>query len=159
MASNSLATNNTLKVINPPRPTFFDPTNLPWTPWVMEGTHFKLLNIDTKTGGFTMLLKVDADCEAPVHAHLGAVEAYVLEGEFGYDEDRGGVGSYTYEQGGSRHQPTSPGGTMMFAVVHAPLMGYNEDGSIAAVVDGVMMMEMAKANGTADHLSHISYLA
>lgn len=148
-----------LKVITPPRPTFFDPKNLPWTQWVMEGTYFKLLNIDTKTGGFTMLLKVDPDNDAPIHHHIGAVEAYVLEGEFGYEDDRGGVGTYTYEEAGSRHQPTSPGGTVMFAVVHAPLMGYNEDGSIAAVVDGVMMMGMAKENGAADHLSHITYLS
>ncbi len=148
--------NMSIKPLKPSRPVFFDTARLPWTPWVIEGTHFKLLNIDQKTGGFTMLLKVDPGNEAPVHGHLGAVEAYVLSGEFGYDEDRGPAGAYVYEAAASRHMPDSPEGSIMFAVVHGPLVGYNEDGTIAAVVDGKMMYEIAAASNAAAHLSHLS---
>jgi len=143
-------------VKKPLRPAFFDSNSLPWKPWVMAGTHFKLLNVDVKTGGFTMLLKVDPDNEAPVHGHLGAVEAYVLEGGFGYEDDRGGVGSYVYEAAGSVHRPTSPEGTIMFAIIHAPIVGYNDDGSIAAAVDAGAMLELAREHGVADHLAHIT---
>lgn len=138
------------------RPAFFDPKNLPWTPWVIEGTHFKLLNIDKKTGGFTMMLRVDPGNDAPVHGHLGAVEGYVIDGEFGYEKDRGGVGSYFYEEAATRHQPDSPRGAVMFAIAYGPLVGYDEAGNVAGVVDARMMYEMAAAAGAAKHLDHLS---
>jgi 2,4'-dihydroxyacetophenone dioxygenase len=138
------------------RPAFFNAADLPWTPWVMEGTHFKLLNIDKKTGGYTILLKVDAGNDAPVHGHLGAVEGYVLEGEFGYDDDRGGAGSYFYEEALTRHQPDSPRGTIMFAIAYGPIVGYDEEGNIEGVVDARVMYEMAHAAGAADHLAHLA---
>ncbi|MDA5192528.1 2,4'-dihydroxyacetophenone dioxygenase family protein [Govanella unica] len=141
-----------IAAIKPQHPVFFDPTDLPWLPWVMVGTHFKLLNVDKKSGGFSMLLKVDAGIQAPVHGHLGAVEAFLIEGEFGYEDDRGGVGSYVYEPAGARHEPTSPGGVIMFAVAHGPLVGYNDDGSLAAIVDGRLMHDLAVAGGAAGHL-------
>ena len=146
---------STPAIRKPNRPAFFDTNTLPWTPWVMEGTHFKLLNVDLKSGGFSMLLKVDADNPAPLHGHVGAVEAYIVEGGFAYQEDGGGVGSYVYEEAGSVHQPASPQGCIMFAVLHAPLFGYNDDGTIAGIVDGETMLKMAHANGAADHLNHI----
>ncbi len=140
---------------NPTRPVFLDPTTLPWTPWVMDGTHFKLMNVDLKSGGFTLLLKVDAGNQAPVHRHLGAVEAYVLEGGFGYDGDKGEAGCYLYEAAGSIHQPTSPQGSVMFAVIYGPLVGYGVDGSIEGVVDAELMLNLARENNAADHLRHV----
>jgi len=146
----------TLKPLLQVRPAFFNAADLPWTPWVIEGTHFKLLNIDKKTGGYTILLKVDAGNDAPVHGHLGAVEGYVIEGEFGYDDDRGAAGSYFYEEALTRHQPDSPGGTVMFAIAYAPIVGYDEEGNVAGVVDARVMYEMAAAAGAADHLAHLA---
>jgi len=134
------------------RPVFFDPSKLPWTKWVMPGTYFKLLNLNDIQGSFTMLLKVDPGMDTPIHKHTGGVEAYVLDGEFGYDDDRGGAGCYAYEAAGSVHRPDSPGGTLMFAIVYGPIVGYNEDGSIAGVVDNDLMYELAVANRAADHI-------
>ncbi|RMF10121.1 MAG: hypothetical protein D6763_06365 [Alphaproteobacteria bacterium] len=144
--------NVAVQVTKPDHPAFFDPTELPWSPWVLEGTWFKLLRVDRKTGGFSMLLKVEPGNEAPIHGHLGAVEAYVIDGEFGYDDDRGGAGSYVYEEAGSIHMPTSPDGVVMFAVAHGPLVGYNDDGSVAAIVDGKLMYQLARENDAADHI-------
>lgn len=144
--------NMTVEAVKPKKPVFFDTNSLEWLPWVIEGTWFKLLNVDMKTGGYTMLLKVDPDNDAPVHGHLGAVEGIILEGEFGYDDDRGAGMAYVWESAGAVHQPDSPGGFTMFAVLHSPLIGYNDDGSIAAAVDGKMMYMMAKQGGGADHL-------
>jgi hypothetical protein len=41
----------------------------------------------------------------------------------------------------------------MFAVVHGPLVGYNEDGTIAAVIDGRFMYDLAVQNNMADHIT------
>lgn len=141
-----------VKVIKPDHPAFFDPASLPWTPWVMEGTWFKLMRVDKKTGGFSMILKVDKGNEAPIHGHLGAVEAFVIEGEFGYEDDRGGEGSYVYEEAGSIHMPTSPDGVTMFAIVYGPLVGYNDDGSVAAIIDGKLMFQLARDNNAVGHI-------
>ncbi len=102
-----------------------------------------------------MLLKVDAGNDAPVHGHLGAVEAYVVDGEFGYGDDRGGAGSYVYEAAGSIHQPTSPNGSIMFAIVHGSIVGYNDEGGVDGIVDGESMLKLARQHNVADHLSHI----
>ena len=132
---------------------FFDPETLPWTEWVMPGTYFKLLNVNEASGGFTMILKVDADNEAPIHHHIGAVEVYIIDGEFGYGKDGGGKGHYSYEPGGSMHTPTSPDGTIMFAIAYGPIVGYNEDGSLALVVDKDLMYQMASENNAAGHIT------
>jgi len=143
---------STLTAIKPLHPVFMDAEQIPWTPWAIEGTHFKLLHVQQETGGFSMLLKVDAGNESPVHGHIGAVEVYVVEGEFGYEEDRGKSGSYGYEPPGARHEPTSPNGCIMFAVAHGPIVGYEADGSVAGVIDGQAMFEMAEAGNAHTHL-------
>ena len=138
---------------------FFDPGTLPWTDWVMPKTWFKLLNINELTGGFTMLLKVEAPYQAPIHRHIGAIEGYMIEGEFGYGaDDRGGSGSYVFEEGGAIHEPTTYQGFTMFAVAHGPVMGYNDDGSIGGIIDGEAMYAMAAANGAAGHIKRTSSL-
>lgn len=145
---------NTVKV----RPAFFDPSTLDWSPWVMDGTAFKLLNINPQTGGFTMLLKVDADNLAPIHGHLGTVEGLIYKGGFGYGPDRGRELHYVLEEGGISHTPdTDEDGMEMFAVVYAPLVGYDDKGGIAGIIDAKMMYGMAVENGMADHLEKPSH--
>lgn len=152
-----LANIKTIVTTNTPKhPVFYDIAAIPWTDWVIEGTHFKLLRVLEETGGFTMMLKVDAGCEAPIHGHIASSEVYVIEGEFGYDDDRGAEGWYGYEPAGARHEPTSPNGALMFAISYGPLVGYNADGSVAAVVDGRALYELAKANNAHGHL-HVDF--
>ncbi len=136
------------------KPAFMDPATLPWTPWVMEGTDFKLLNIDPKTGGFTMMLRVEKDNLAPVHGHLGSVEGFITSGGFGYGSDRGRTGHYVMEEGGINHIPdTDSDGMEMFAVAHAPLCGYNDDGTVAGIVDAKTMYVMARDANAAGHIT------
>jgi len=131
---------------------FFDPATLPWTPWGMPRTFFKLLHIDEASGRFTFLLKVEPDVAAVLHKHLGEAEGYILQGEFGYGEERGGTGWYAYEAGGATHLPTTRTGLLIFAVSHGPIVGYNPDGSIGGIMDVEWMYEAAKANGAAAHI-------
>ncbi len=131
---------------------FFNPETLPWTPWVMPNTWFKLLNIDLKTGGFTILLKVGPNTQAPLHHHIGAIEGFMLEGEFGYEQDRGSVGWYVWEETGAIHTPTTTSGFVMYAAVHGPLAGYDQDGKLSGLVDAEMMLQLARENNAAAHI-------
>ncbi|MEM9386023.1 MAG: 2,4'-dihydroxyacetophenone dioxygenase family protein [Pseudomonadota bacterium] len=140
-------------ITRPYRSAFIDPDTLEWVPWVMEGTWFKLLNVDSKTGGFSMLLKVSPNNEAPIHGHLGDVEGIILSGGFGYVDDDGHAGCYVLEHGGINHKPhTGPDGMEMLAIAHSPLVGYDDDGSVALIVDAKMMYRLARDGGGADHL-------
>jgi 2,4'-dihydroxyacetophenone dioxygenase len=135
--------------------TFLPTDALPWTPWAMPGTFFKLLNISEETGRFTFLLKVEPGA-APVHKHLGLAEGYILEGEFGYGEDRGAAGCYTRELAGATHIPDTRSGMTMLAISHGPIAGYNQDGSIAGLIDVDWMYDMAAANGAAGHIKRMN---
>lgn len=147
-----------LRETKPDHWQFFDPRSIPWTPWGMPQTYYKLLHIDEASGRFTFLLKVERDVTAMLHKHLGEAEAYILEGEFGYGAERGGAGWYAYEAGGAVHLPDTRTGMLIFAVSHGPIIGYNPDGSVAGVLDVQWMYETARANGAADHIKrHINF--
>ena len=45
----------------------------------------------------------------------------------------------------------------MFAVVYGPIVGYNDDGSVAGVVDNDLMYELAAANNAAGHIERTPF--
>ncbi len=141
-------------------PEFVSPGDLEWTPWLIEGTFFKLLSVNERTGGYTMIAKVEGGNSAPPHMHIGDAEAYIIEGDMGYGDGlRGKAGDYIREYAGVIHSPDSVAGMTVLLVMHAPIVGYLPDGTIAAVVDARMMYNLAKANGQAAHVkAHFEYM-
>ena len=136
-----------------PYPKFQKICDIPWRPWVMEGIDYQLLSIDRRTGGFTCMLKVSSGTVAPVHHHLGGIEVMVLEGDVFYEEsDIGRPGDYMYEPAGDIHQPHTKDGCVLFCVFSGPIAGLLDDGSVEGIVDAKTMLEMAKADGVADHV-------
>ena len=117
----------------------------------MQGVSYKLLSINSRTGGFTCLLQVAPGTRAPVHHHLGAIELVVLSGDIYYDTSNVGVaGDYMYEPAGDIHQPKTDGGCVLFCVFEGPIAGLAEDGSVAGIVDGSTMLRLAREHGVAD---------
>ena len=118
--------------------TFCHTGRLPWLPWAMPGTHFKLLHADPDSGRFSLLIKFDPGVVAPMHLHVGAVEGYMLEGGFHYHDQpdlRFDAGTYLYESAGAQHQPVSPQGAVMFAVFHGPVEGLDANGQVSGRID------------------------
>ena len=112
--------------------------DLPWVWWAMKGSQFKLLSADRDSGHFTLLIKVAPGVTAPLHRHIGAVEAYVLEGSFHYSDDptiRFTAGCYLMEHAGAVHQPVSPDGALMLAHFHGPVEGLDEAGNVSGRID------------------------
>lgn len=104
----------------------------------MKGAQFKLLSADPDSGRFTLLIRLEKGCAAPMHRHIGAVEGLILEGGFHYADDPQvtfTAGTYLLEKDGAVHQPLSPEGAIMFAVFHGPVEGLNENGGITGRVD------------------------
>lgn len=134
-----------------PYPKFQKIENIPWRPYAMEGVEYKLLSVNSRTGGFTCMLKVLPGVEAPIHQHIGAIEVMVMEGDVYYEEaDIGVAGNYMFEPAGDIHQPRSKNGCVLFCVFDGPIAGLAPDGSIAGIIDYKMMLEMAERDGVAD---------
>lgn len=126
---------------------------LPWTPWAMPGTSFKLLHINRSIQLTVVLLKVEPNTAAAVHRHFGDAHAYILSGGFGYEHGEVFEGDYMVEAGGITHTPhTGPDGVLMLGTMFGGLGGLNEDGSLAGVLDCDWHYQTALANGAADHI-------
>jgi 2,4'-dihydroxyacetophenone dioxygenase len=118
--------------------TASDTAKMNWVPWAMRGAYFKLLNADEATGRYTLLIKVDRDVIAPLHRHVGAVEAYLLEGSFYYRDEpdiKFEAGCYLLERGGAIHQPVSQDGAVMLALFHGPVEALDSSGNVVGSVD------------------------
>lgn len=145
--------NSVIEECLPDRPVFFDTQSVEWTPWIMEGTRFKLLHVNEETGGWSMMLKVAPGQQAAVHHHIGSIEGYIVEGSFYYGpDDKGGPGDYVYEPAEAIHEPKTDEGFTMFAVFNGPVVGYTDDGQIDGVTDQETMLELARASGVATHI-------
>ncbi len=128
--------------------------DIPWTPWGMPGTSFKLLHLDDDTALMVFVLRVDPGTVAAVHKHFGAAHAFTLSGWWGYEDRYVRAGEYLKEAGGITHMPVvGPEGTTMLAFGFGPIAGLAEDGSLLGVIDNDWMYEAARANGAADHIN------
>ena len=60
-----------------------DGNEIPWTPTDFPGVTRKIIHRDAKTGGMTLLRKLEPGAVIPAHTHTKADETvYVLEGDF-----------------------------------------------------------------------------
>lgn len=129
---------------------------IPWTPWALPGTQFKLLDYDHNQCFVVILLKIDADAPQTTHKHLGAANAYVLQGGFGYEHGDVRAGDYMVEAGGVTHTPYAhPDGSILLGFMHGVVQGFNPDGSIAGVVDVDWYIDAAKKNNAFGHLEKV----
>jgi 2,4'-dihydroxyacetophenone dioxygenase len=128
--------------------------DIPWTPWAMDGTEFKLLRVDDDNALMVIVLRIAPNLPAPPHHHLGSAEAFILEGCFSYDYGTIHEGDYVFEPGGCTHDPTTHDeGCTMVAIVKGGLQGTDASGKPAGpVLDINWHVETARANGAAGHL-------
>jgi hypothetical protein len=131
-----------------------DCDTIPWTPFPMPGTSFKLLNINETTGAASILLYVAEDAQAPLHLHVGAAEAYNIFGRWAYEGEADPIGPncYVYEPAGIVHLPKQECESLMFGIFHGPIVGYTEDGQIAGVITHDLLYDLAAANDAVGHL-------
>lgn len=111
--------------------------DLPWVKWAMPGAQFKLLHADQNHDRFTLLIQVQRNVLAPKHRHLGAVEAYVIEGSFYYDDAPNihfKKGDYLREEAGSVHRPLTHESAILLVTFYGAVEGLNEkDESIGKI--------------------------
>lgn len=132
-----------------------DVSSLEWAPFALPGTFFKPLHLDDASGRATFILKIPAGVTAEAHKHLASVEAYVIQGSFGYpDEGEVRAGDYVWEPGGIVHAPTADANEdlILFVVAHGPVQGVDADGVPGGVIDNDMIYHFAREAGQQRHL-------
>jgi anti-sigma factor ChrR (cupin superfamily) len=127
---------------------------LPWTPWALKGSWFKLLYINRSVSMSVALIKIDKGTQTPDHFHFGEAHAYVLQGNFGYEHGLAFKGDHLVEGGGIAHKPViGPDEDLItFSIFFGGLGGVKPDGTVDGCCGCDAMYEMAAANGAADHL-------
>jgi 2,4'-dihydroxyacetophenone dioxygenase len=126
--------------------------DIPWAPFPLPGTFFKLLRLDFYTGQQVFLLRVPAGLGTGLHRHLAAVEVYVLSGGFVYPgEGEMRTGSYVFEPGGCVHEPIADPGEDLVMLVFAqgPIQGVGADGSLLGTLDLDAIWNAAVEGGNA----------
>ncbi|MEM9386019.1 MAG: cupin domain-containing protein [Pseudomonadota bacterium] len=127
---------------------------IPWTRWALEGTYFKLLDYSQNHAYWVFLLKITPQAPKAAHKHIGAANAYILQGGFSYEKGGVRAGDFFVEAGGIDHAPeVDPDGCVLLGFSHGAVAGYDEDGRIAGIVDVDWMVDAAKANNAFDHLA------
>ncbi|ENM3767979.1 cupin domain-containing protein [Vibrio cholerae] len=96
-----------------------DTASQPWLPSPMPGVWRKPLErAAAESGHATSLVRYDAGAGFPSHLHTGGEEIYVLEGVFSDETGDYPAGSYLRNPPGSRHQPYSEHGCIIFVKLH-----------------------------------------
>lgn len=128
--------------------------DIPWTPFPMPGTSFKLLNVNETSGATSILLYVAENAEAPLHLHVGAAEAYNIFGRWAYEGEGASVGPncYVYEPAGIVHLPKQETESLMFGIFHGPIIGYSPNGDVAGIITADLLYDLAAANNAVSHL-------
>jgi 2,4'-dihydroxyacetophenone dioxygenase len=127
--------------------------SIPWTPWALPGSYFKLLHINRASGMMVAIIRNDPSEKTPPHHHYGDALVYVLEGDFGYERGDVYAGDFLVEPGGVTHEPhIGPKGLTTLAVFFAGLGGVDGDNRVAGFVGVDAMYQMAVDNGAAGHL-------
>ncbi|MCT2401193.1 cupin domain-containing protein [Novosphingobium mangrovi (ex Huang et al. 2023)] len=130
------------------------PDSIPWTPWALDGTYFKLLAINRRSGMWTVMMKIDPNTQTDNHYHFGDVHVYVTSGGHSYVHDRVNAEEINIECGSVAHEPTiGPDGQESFNIFYGGISGTDAEGNpVGDYVDVEWMYKAAKANNAAGHL-------
>ena len=119
-------------------PVFIDTDELPWVPFPgVGGSSFKLLRVDERNGGVTLLLRIPAGVYGPVHRHFAGGEYLVLSGHVvnASSSTKIGPGGYAYDPKGYTHQePPYEEEVVFFINSYGPQQVFTEDGKPGPIV-------------------------
>ena len=87
-----------------------------WTESGAKGFWIKSLFEDERSGQRTWLMKVEAGCEAPPHAHEDFEQIYVLEGRFHDGANTYGPGDFVVRAPGAIHTGGSKDGGLVLLI-------------------------------------------
>jgi quercetin dioxygenase-like cupin family protein len=86
--------------------TIVDTATLPWTALDFPGVSMRLIHEDKKSGGMTVMTRLDPGASIPAHIHTRADETiFVVSGDFIEETVEYGPGSFFAAPAGVPHGP------------------------------------------------------
>jgi hypothetical protein len=121
--------------------------HIDWTPWLVSGVFFKLLDVDRSFDKSTLLLAAPKGAAIPSFKQSGAVEMFVEAGQVDFPRGLLGKGDYVYLPGGGLNGPfTLAADTQIYLIMHGPLrLG-------AQFIDADSMMDALVDRPAGDHM-------
>ena len=103
--------------------TIVDTAKLPWTALDFPGISMRVVNEDKKSGGMTVMTRLEPGASIPAHIHSKADETvFVISGDFIEEETEYGAGSFFAAPAGAPHGPhRSRTGCIVLTTFSAPL--------------------------------------
>ena len=86
--------------------TIIETTNIPWSPLDFPGAYMRVIYKDAKSGGMTVMTRLEPGATIPAHIHSKADETvFVVSGDFIEDGTEHGPGSFFAAPAGVPHGP------------------------------------------------------
>ncbi len=103
--------------------TIVDTTKLPWTALDFPGISMRVVHEDKKSGGMTVMTRLEPGASIPAHTHTRADETvFVISGDFIEEEVEYGPGNFFAAPAGVPHGPhRSRTGCVVLTTFSAPL--------------------------------------
>ena len=123
------------------------PSELAWSPWLVPGVEFKVLDIDRDFNKTTFLLRSTAGARLEGSLrHQGAAEYFVEMGDVSVDGERLEAHDYLFAPGGTLLQDLrlSPD-TQVYAIVHGGLKVRSGAAQAETLVDVDWWLDAAQA--------------
>ncbi|MTD56071.1 cupin domain-containing protein [Amycolatopsis pithecellobii] len=113
-----------------------------------DGVWHKVLSVDERTGGFSMMTRMAPGAVFPSHRHQGAIHYYVVYGEVEVQGQPARTGDFGFEQAGAIHDSTiTPIETVCFNHYFGALELLDEKGEVVSVIDWKWAKDQAEKAG------------
>jgi anti-sigma factor ChrR (cupin superfamily) len=123
-------------------------------PWVKmgDGVDIKVLRVSEETGFWSAIIRMQPGAVFASHKHLAAADFLILKGNLKYRMGEAPAGAYGYEPTGAIHDTTTcDEETVLTFNAFGPSIFYNEDGSVAQILNHETALEMMQ--GKEQHFS------
>ena len=129
--------------------------NLPWTPFALAGTGFKLIAVDWQRDMYVFMLVVPGGIPVAPHYHLSEAYGYIMTGWFEYEFGNVYAGDFVCEGGNIEHGAVlGSEDVLQISVIFGGLTGVGPTGGpdLDSYYGCMEIYEAAKVNNAAGHI-------
>ena len=102
------------------RSRYVDVVGMSWERTKFPGIEMKVLYTDPASQMSTILFRMAAGAEVPLHEHTAVEQTYVLEGRLIDHEGQCTEGNFVWRPGGNRHVAVAPEGALLLSFFLKP---------------------------------------
>ena len=129
--------------------------NLPWTPFPLAGSAFKLISVEWQRDMYVFMLVVPGGVPVATHYHLAEAYGYIITGSFEYEFGNVFAGDFVCEGVDIEHGAIlGPEDVLQVSIIFGGLTGVGPKGGpdLDSYFGCMEIYEAAKANNAAGHI-------